>query len=125
MNKEELDLLINNQRAYFKAGKTLDINTRKAKLKLLKKSIKDNEKDLLEALRLDLGKSHDEGYMCEVGLVYDELNYMIKHIKKRMETFCTAGTGVCAGVNKPAFFKKTYFYIRSKLFKSAACIVVK
>lgn len=82
MNKEELDLIINNQKAYFKAGNTLEINTRKSKLKLLKKAIKDNEYDLLEALKMDLGKSHDEGYICEVGLVYDELNYMIKHIKK-------------------------------------------
>ena len=81
MTKDEIKKIVENQKDYFKKGNTLVINKRKEKLKILKKTIKKNENDLLEALRSDLGKSHYEGYMCEVGLVYDELNYMIKHVK--------------------------------------------
>lgn len=82
MTKEEIEELINKQRDYFKKGNTLDYKYRKKKLKQLKQVIKENELELLEALKKDLGKSYNEGYMCEVGLVYDEINYLVKHIKK-------------------------------------------
>ena len=41
-----------------------------------------------------------------------------------MEALRSTGAGVCAGVNKPAFFKETDFHIRSKLLKAAAGKVV-
>ena len=82
MTQQEINELVEKQRNYFLAGNTLNIKDRKNKLKALKKAMKENEIELLDALKNDLGKSHFEGYMCEVGLVYDELNYMIKHIKK-------------------------------------------
>lgn len=82
MNKEEINLLINNQKEYFKKGYTLEIKKRRDKLKNLKKIIKEYEDKLLNALYLDLGKSKTEGYMCEIGLVYEEINYMVKNIKK-------------------------------------------
>lgn len=82
MSREEINLLINKQRQYFKKGNTLDVDKRRNKLINLKKIIKENENKLLNALYLDLGKSKTEGYMCEIGMVYEELNYMIKNIKK-------------------------------------------
>lgn len=82
MTKEEINLLIDNQRKYFKKGNTLDVNKRRNKLIALKKCIKENENKLLDALYKDLGKSKTEGYMCEIGLVYEEINYMVKNIKK-------------------------------------------
>ena len=48
----------------------------------LKQSILFHEQEITEALSKDLGKSYEEGYMCEVGLVLSELNYMLKHTKK-------------------------------------------
>ena len=50
-------------------------------LQTLKKSIQDHEKEIYNALFLDLGKSESESYMCEVGMVYAELSYMLKHIR--------------------------------------------
>ena len=51
-------------------------------LKKLRSNIQEMESEILEALQKDLGKSRVEGYMCEVGMVLSELNYMIRHLKK-------------------------------------------
>ena len=51
-------------------------------LRTLKKTIEQYEEEIYQALYLDLNKSKSESYMCEVGMVYSELNYMIKHVKK-------------------------------------------
>ncbi len=69
------------QRQYFNSGKTLDINFRIAMLKRLKEALKEWEPKLLEALRVDLGKSEFEGYESELGILYEEINHTIKHIK--------------------------------------------
>ena len=57
-------------------------NYRLEKLKLLKSVIKENENNIYEALKLDLGKSKTESYMTEVGMVLEDLSYVIKHLKK-------------------------------------------
>ncbi len=77
-----LEEIILKQREYFKSGKTLDLNARLSYLKKLKIAVKGNEKLLYEALKADLGKSEPEAYMCEVGMVLEELSYHIRHVKK-------------------------------------------
>ena len=77
-----MQTLLEKQKEFFKSGKTLDIKTRLIYLKKLKTSIKNHEKEILEALKNDLGKSETEAYMCEIGLTLDEISYMIKNIKK-------------------------------------------
>lgn len=74
--------LINNQKNFFESNKTKDINFRIKNLKKLKKIVKDNEEEILNSLKVDLGKSDFEGYTSEIGMVYDEINYMIKNLKK-------------------------------------------
>lgn len=71
----------NKQKEFFKKGKTLDIEYRLDALRKLKKVIKDNEEEILEALREDLGKSDFEGYTTEVSLVYEEINIALKKLK--------------------------------------------
>lgn len=73
--------VIDLQREYFNAGKTLDVNNRINNLKKLKSSIVNNEELILKALKEDLGKSHAEGYMAEVGMVLDEVTFAIKRLK--------------------------------------------
>lgn len=80
MNAEEIEQLVCEQRNYFKTGVTLSLNVRKNYLVQLKKTIFKYMNDIHQALYLDLGKSKDESYMCETGLVLSDLNYMIKHI---------------------------------------------
>lgn len=74
--------IIESQRVYFKSGKTLDVHTRRAYLKALKKSILSHEDEIAGALATDLGKSHSESYMSEIGMVLEDLSCHIKHISK-------------------------------------------
>ncbi|WP_096201110.1 aldehyde dehydrogenase [Bacillus sp. FJAT-45350] len=73
--------LIENQRNYFFTGETKDISFRIKQLKLLKKVIKKNEKQIIDALRNDLNKSEFEAYMTEIGYLYNEINDVLKNIK--------------------------------------------
>ena len=43
--------------------------------------IRRHEKEIEAALLLDLKKSSFESYMCETGLVLDEIHYMLRHIR--------------------------------------------
>ncbi|MFR6311466.1 aldehyde dehydrogenase [Anaerofustis stercorihominis] len=70
------------QREFFMSGKTLDIDYRIELLKSLRSGIIEMEEEISSALKKDLGKSSFESYMCEIGLVLSEINYMIKHIRK-------------------------------------------
>lgn len=74
--------ILEKQKDFFRSGKTLDIAFRVEYLKKLKQTIKDYEELIFDALFKDLGKSSTESYMCEIGLVLDEISYMIKNIKK-------------------------------------------
>ena len=74
--------IILKQKNYYLSGKTKDINFRIDNLKKLKRLIKENEEIILDALKKDLGKSNFEGYITEIGMVYEEINIMIKSIKK-------------------------------------------
>ena len=91
MERNEIEALLNCQRAYFKSGETLDVKFRIEKLKKLREIIRNREKDIAKALKADLGKSDYESYMCETGMALSEISYLIKHTKsltkeKRVKT---------------------------------------
>ena len=48
----------------------------------LRKAIKGYEKEIAQALYMDLGKSSYESYMCEIGMALSEISYLIKNTKK-------------------------------------------
>ena len=77
-----LKSIIDNQKDYFNSKKTIDINFRIALLKNLKKEIELNEKDIENALNIDLGKSSGESYLTEIAFVYFEIKIALKNIKK-------------------------------------------
>ncbi len=70
------------QKAFYQTNQTKSIDKRIMMLKKLKQMIQQNESQIMEALKHDLGKSHFEAYATEIGVVYDELNTHIKHLKK-------------------------------------------
>lgn len=74
--------LLNKQRAYFESGVTLNVEFRIKMLQRLKTCILKYESEIKEAMRQDLGKSEFESYMCEVGMVLSEIDYMLKHVRK-------------------------------------------
>lgn len=81
MSTEIVDVF-NLQREYFKSGETLSIEYRKNALIKLKKVIIDNEEEIIEALRKDLGKPLMESYTSEIGFILLEINTMLKKMKK-------------------------------------------
>ena len=81
MNPQEISQLVSDQRAYFASGATLDVNDRIAALKKLRAALLENEAAIAAALYSDLGKSPEESYMCETGLVVSEISYLLKHIR--------------------------------------------
>ena len=82
MKKEEIQVLLKSQREFFDSGKTIDVKFRISMLKKLYATVKKYENEVKDALKADLGKSHFEGFMCEVGLSLTEISYLIRHTKK-------------------------------------------
>ena len=74
--------IVKKQRDFFNTKKTFDINYRIEMLRRLKQAILDNENEISQALKQDLGKPETEAYMCEIGMTLSELTYQIKHVKK-------------------------------------------
>lgn len=66
MNTEEIARIVADQRAYFKTHATFDVNARRRALVSLRDAVRAHEADIAHALKTDLGKSHDEAYMCEI-----------------------------------------------------------
>ena len=82
MTEQEIKALVAKQRTYFQTGATLPVSTRIQALRRLYTAIRENEQEIHDALRNDLGKSNFESYMCETGLVLEEISYMVKHIQR-------------------------------------------
>jgi len=82
MKIQNIDEVLSKQKDFFINGNTLPLKNRLNALKKLKNTILKYEKEILNALFSDLGKSEYESYMCEVGLTLSEISYMLKNLKK-------------------------------------------
>jgi len=78
----EIARLREQQRQFYRSGITRSLDFRKEMLRQLLSSIKEHEAEMLQALDLDLGKSEFEAYSNEIGLVYSEIRYFLKNLKK-------------------------------------------
>lgn len=74
--------LIQNQRTFFNTGVTKDVHFRIDKLTKLYQAIIEYEDEIESALFEDLGKSKEESFATEVGIVLSDLSYIIKNLKK-------------------------------------------
>ena len=83
--EQQLDKIMKEHQAFFDTGITKSTKFRMEQLTILKKTIKKYEKDIIQALYRDLRKSEFEAYTTEIGLVYDNIAFMIKHLEKWME----------------------------------------
>lgn len=82
MTEQEINAIVAAQRKYFQTGATLPVSFRIDALRRLYEAVSGSEKEIHDALRKDLGKSGFESYMCETGLVLEEISYMLKHIRR-------------------------------------------
>lgn len=78
--------MLKEHKKFFYAGETRSIDYRIAALKRLKNVIKKYEKDIINALYRDLGKSEFEAYGTEIGFVLDSIGNFTKHLKSWART---------------------------------------
>ena len=80
MVEQEIAAIVEEQRRYFNTHATFDIPARKAALRALLAGVQAHEDDIAAALQADLGKSHSEAYMCEIGTSLAEIRHQIAHV---------------------------------------------
>ena len=78
----EYKKMLMQQRVFFNTGMTRNVKWRKAQLKALYCAIKNHEKELFDALKVDLNKSPAEAFSTEIGLVLEEISFALKHLSK-------------------------------------------
>ncbi|MCF8035441.1 MAG: hypothetical protein K9K62_01085 [Desulfobacteraceae bacterium] len=76
---DDIESIVADQRLFFASGRTRSIAFRQQQLRVLRNAIAQNEKQILSALHADLKKSEYEGYLTEVGIIYDEIRHIVKH----------------------------------------------
>lgn len=74
--------ILKSQKEFYNTGVTKQIQFRKQSLFTLKRIIKEYEEEILLALEKDLCKSAFEAYVTEIGMVLEEINFMLKNMKK-------------------------------------------
>lgn len=82
MERSEIEAVLGTQQNYFSTGATLPVAARKEALKKLRHALETYETLLTDALEQDLGKCPQESYMCEIGLVKSEINYLLRHVSR-------------------------------------------
>ncbi|MGA9174990.1 MAG: aldehyde dehydrogenase [Thermoactinomyces sp.] len=88
---DDLRELLNKQKSFFHEGKTREAAVRLERLRRLRDAIHRYEPDIITALKKDLNKSEYETYLTELGVIYEEIKYAMKHLKtwtkpKRVKT---------------------------------------
>jgi len=82
MEKEEIQLILDNQRKFFAEGKTLVLKYRLEMLKKLRKLVIQNEPEIKNALWNDFHKPEFEVIATETRFVIKEMNYTIRNLRK-------------------------------------------
>ena len=77
-----IEEIVKNQRSYYMTGATRSLEFRLQALRKLQQAVRDNEKQISDALLKDLNKHHFESYMAEVGMVLDEVRFHICHLRR-------------------------------------------
>src|SRR5690625_1877955 len=77
--------LVQKQKDYFYSGITRPYSFRKQQLEKLQKMLEKNESQIYEALKNDLNKSKHEALTTELGILYTEISFCLKHLKDWMK----------------------------------------
>lgn len=101
-----MEEIIKRQRAFFAAGTTRSLEFRKEQLKKLQECIHKYEPEIFDALKKDLNKAPFECYATEIGIVYDEISFMLRHLEKwarpqRVPTPITQFPSRCFRISEP------------------------
>jgi len=74
--------ILQKQRSFLATGCTKDVDFRIESLKGMKQWIRQNNEDIMTALKTDLNKPPFEAYATEIGVTLDELHHTLRHIRK-------------------------------------------
>ncbi|MDQ3047879.1 MAG: aldehyde dehydrogenase [Bacteroidota bacterium] len=85
MEIEKADQLFNAQRNFFDEGKTKSYDFRVQQLKKLRTAIEKNEENIIGALHADMHKPRFEAFVSEIGIIYEEIDHVLDHLKKWMK----------------------------------------
>ncbi|WNR42651.1 aldehyde dehydrogenase [Paenibacillus roseipurpureus] len=77
--------IMEQHKTYYYTGATRGLDFRLTQLKKLRQAIIEHEKEIIQALRMDLNKGEKEAYAFEIGIVYQEISHAIKHLKGWMK----------------------------------------
>lgn len=88
ISEQEIQTIVERQRAFFRTGTTLDVGRRIKQLKKLRKAVKQYEQDFEAALYQDLGRTAVEAYLCDVGPTIVELNETIRGLRRWARPEC-------------------------------------
>ena len=80
--RERIHRTVEQQREYFRPGKTLPVSQRIEMLKKLRNAVEEHRTELEDALREDLGRHSTEAFFCDIGSTVMEINEMIRGLKK-------------------------------------------
>lgn len=82
MNSNDIHSVFEKQKKYFHDGRTLPVAERVTWLKQLRATLNRFEQEILDALRMDLGKSNFEAFSNEIGTCHAEINDAIRSVKR-------------------------------------------
>lgn len=72
--------IVKHQKDYYQSGATKEVSFRIKQLKKLKKLLKEHETEIFDALKKDFRKPPFETYATELGILYTELDHLIKNV---------------------------------------------
>ena len=78
--------IVESEKHFFRTGVTRGVDFRIDMLNKFRKAIIENDELISAALKADLNKQPFESYMCETGLLLEEINFHIKRLKKWSKT---------------------------------------
>ena len=85
---EDISTIVEQQRAFFRTGATLDVKWRIAQLKRLKAAVKAHAEEMEQALAADLGRSAVEAYLCDVLPIIFEIDETIRGLRRWARPEC-------------------------------------
>ncbi|MBE9915973.1 aldehyde dehydrogenase [Paenibacillus donghaensis] len=85
MSNDTMTKLIQKQKHFYSTGATRPYEERLRQLKRLKGALVSYEKQIISALKQDLNKSELESFSTEIGIVYEELSFTVKHLHSWMK----------------------------------------
>src|SRR5699024_2731671 len=99
--------IFNKQKQFFQTKETMPLDIRIKALKQLKDAIRFYEDDLMFAMRSDFNKNESDAFLTEIGIVYSEINFHLKHLSEWAESV-NVKTPVTHFGSKSTIYKEPY-----------------